>query len=154
MLPNALCVIFTIFVSFLQDNALFASKAKINFFEILSSRGCPKGTRSEVKISKTLILVFEVIVQPPKTHFLTFSSETKIMKITHSANGIIPWDEHGSWKINYFLSPISFTNKSLMCIQSLSNENIQTHWTRFEVWVQSFFFEVQCCIHIQQFGFG
>ena len=26
----------------------------------------------------------EVIVQPPKTHFLTFSSETKIMKITHS----------------------------------------------------------------------
>ena len=37
------------------------------------------------KIQKTLILVFEVIVQPPKTHFLTFSSETKIMKITHSA---------------------------------------------------------------------
>ena len=46
------------------------------------------------KFQKTLILVFEVIVQPPKTHFLTFSkvqkhimekkSETKIMKITHS----------------------------------------------------------------------
>ena len=33
---------------------------------------------------KTLILVFEVIVQPPKTHFLTFSSQTKIMKIAHS----------------------------------------------------------------------
>ena len=32
----------------------------------------------------TLILVFEVIVQPPKTHFLTFSSDTKNMKITHS----------------------------------------------------------------------
>ena len=29
-----------------------------------------------------MILVFEVIVQPPKIHFLTFSSETKIMKIT------------------------------------------------------------------------
>ena len=28
----ALCVIFTILVSFLRDNALFASKAKINFF--------------------------------------------------------------------------------------------------------------------------
>ena len=45
------------------------------FFEIFSN------------ISKTLILVFEVIVQPPKAHFLTFSSETKIMKITHSAGG-------------------------------------------------------------------
>ena len=40
------------------------------------------------KFPKTLILVFEVIVQPPKTHFLTFSSETKIMKITHSASQI------------------------------------------------------------------
>ena len=28
----ALCVIFTILVSFSQDNALFASKAKINVF--------------------------------------------------------------------------------------------------------------------------
>ena len=37
------------------------------------------------KFQKTLILAFEVIVQPPKTHFLTFSSETKFMKITHSA---------------------------------------------------------------------
>ena len=47
-----------------------------------------------------LILVFEVFVQPPKTHFLTFSkvqkhimekkSETKIMKITHSAYGGTP----------------------------------------------------------------
>ena len=34
---------------------------------------------------KTLLLAFEVIVQPPIAHFLTFSSETKIMKITHSA---------------------------------------------------------------------
>ena len=33
---------------------------------------------------KELILVFEVIVQPSKTHFWTFSSETKIIKITHS----------------------------------------------------------------------
>ena len=48
------------------------------------------------KIQKTLILVFEVIVEPPKTHFSTFSkvqkqknSETKIMKITHSATHII-----------------------------------------------------------------
>ena len=41
--------------------------------------------RSEKFFQKTLILGFEVIVQPPKAHFLTFSSETKIMKITHSA---------------------------------------------------------------------
>ena len=47
-----------------------------------------------------MILVFEVIMQPPKTIFLTFSSETKIMKITHSAlltrqtRNIVhdPWD--------------------------------------------------------------
>ena len=37
------------------------------------------------KFQKTLILAFEVIVQPLKAHFLTFSGETKIMKITHSA---------------------------------------------------------------------
>ena len=63
-------------------------KAKINaFFEIFSSEGSPKPkeTWSEEKLQKALILVFEVIVQPPKTHFLAFSSETKIMKITHSA---------------------------------------------------------------------
>ena len=35
-----------------------------------------------------LILGFEVIVQPPKTIFLTFSSETKIMKITYSVDGV------------------------------------------------------------------
>ena len=27
-------------------------------------------------------------MQPPKAHFLTFSSKTKIMKITHSGSGI------------------------------------------------------------------
>ena len=37
------------------------------------------------KFQRTLILVFEAIVQPPKTHFLTFSNKTKIMKITQSA---------------------------------------------------------------------
>ena len=53
----------------------------MKIFEQSSQEGA-----SEVKknFKKTLILVFEVIVQPPKTHFLTFSSETKIIKITHS----------------------------------------------------------------------
>ena len=45
-----------------------------------------RGQRSEKSFQKTLILVFEVIMQPPKRHFLTFSSETKIMKITHSVD--------------------------------------------------------------------
>ena len=51
------------------------------------------------KFQKTLILVFEVIMQPPKTHFFCHfqkckkhivekKSETKIMKITHSVRGI------------------------------------------------------------------
>ena len=48
----------------------------------------PEGT-SGVKnfFQKILILVFEVIVQPTKTQFLTFPSETKIMKIKHSDKG-------------------------------------------------------------------
>ena len=44
----------------------------------------PWSIRVKKFFQKTSILVFEVIPQPPKTHFLTFSSETKIMKITHS----------------------------------------------------------------------
>ena len=75
-------MIFTILVSFSWDNALFASKAKINFFE-------KNFERSEKNIQKTLILAYEVIVQPPKTYFLTFLCETKIVKITHSANTML-----------------------------------------------------------------
>ena len=63
-------------------------RLKSMFFEIFSNGATPKG---EEKIQKTLILVFEVIVQPLKTHFSAFSkvqkqkkSETKIMKITNS----------------------------------------------------------------------
>ena len=47
-------MIFTILVSFSRDNALFALKAKIN------------EKWSEKKFLTTLILVFEVIVQPTK----------------------------------------------------------------------------------------
>ena len=46
-----------------------------------------------------LILVFEVIVQPLKTHFLTFSSETKIKKIIHSANAPLWPTNIGSYRI-------------------------------------------------------
>ena len=61
-------------------------RLKSTLFEIFSNGTAPKElAESEKKFHTTLILVFEVIVQPPKTHVLTFSSETKIMKITHSA---------------------------------------------------------------------
>ena len=46
---------------FRQEDALFAT-----FFDIFSSEGSPKGTRSEEKMSTHLILAFEVILQ---THF-------------------------------------------------------------------------------------
>ena len=77
----ALCVIFKILVSFSWDNAPFAS----TLFEIILNGAAQRGQRIEKKFQTKLILVFEVIMQPPKAHFLTFSSETKIMKITHSA---------------------------------------------------------------------
>ena len=61
----ALFVIFTILVSFSRDNALFASKAKINIVWNFFERSDPKEA-SEVrkKFQTMLILVFEVIVQP------------------------------------------------------------------------------------------
>ena len=39
----ALCVIFTILVSFSQDNALLASKVKSKLFEIFSNGAAPMG---------------------------------------------------------------------------------------------------------------
>ena len=45
---------------------------KSTFFEIFSSSGLFWDPPLE-KFQKTLIFAFEVIVQPPKTHFLTFS---------------------------------------------------------------------------------
>ena len=59
---------------------------KSTLFEIFSNGAAPKEPEESENISKNVdFIVFEVIVQPqpPKTHFLTFSSETKIMKITH-----------------------------------------------------------------------
>ena len=68
------------FLNFLC-NALFASKAKITVFWNFFERSGPKGASRVKKIfQKTLILVFEVIVQPPKTHFLTF---LKVQEKTH-----------------------------------------------------------------------
>ena len=51
-------------------DCMITSKAKINvFLKKNSSEGSPKDTLSEEKISKMLILVFEVIMQSPKYTF-------------------------------------------------------------------------------------
>ena len=51
----ALCVIFTILVSFSRNNALFASKAKFHVFEIFSKGERPqRGQRSENFFSKNI----------------------------------------------------------------------------------------------------
>ena len=64
----ALCAIFTILVSFLRDNALFASKAKINvFWHFLEQRGPEEA--SGVKANSAL----------------SRKNETKFVKIIHSA---------------------------------------------------------------------
>ena len=79
-----------------MEVSLSATKAqmlKSMFYERSGHKGAC-GVKK--KFQKTLILVFEVIVQPPKRHFFTFSniqkthygekkSETKIMKIAYSA---------------------------------------------------------------------
>ena len=70
-----LCVIFTILVSFSRDNALFASKAKINvfwkakinvFWNFFKQSGPEGASGVKKKFPKTLILAFEVIVQLPE----------------------------------------------------------------------------------------
>ena len=62
---------------------------------------------------KTLIIVFEVIVKPHKTHFSTFAkvqkqkkSETKIMKITHSAQEAAAADYFCGWLHTPFVGSI------------------------------------------------
>ena len=76
-------MIFTILVSFLRDNVLFASK----LFEIFSNGGCRKGTRSVEKISNNVDFSLGGNLATTWEYFWTFSSETKIMKIRHSGAG-------------------------------------------------------------------
>ena len=60
------------------------------FIEIFSNGAPRRSQRSEKKFQKRLIIVFEIIMQLHKTHFLTLSSETKIMKITYSGESNSP----------------------------------------------------------------
>ena len=80
--PTSLCMIFTILCLCSKDNALSASKTLIYFF---SSKGVALRCHQSIVcfFQNMNILVFEVIMQPSQTHFLTFLCEIKIMKITH-----------------------------------------------------------------------
>ena len=71
--------------------ARLPQRLKSTLFEKFFKRSGPEGASGvKKKFQKMLILAFEVIMQPPKRHFLTFSkvkkahngekSETKIMK--------------------------------------------------------------------------
>ena len=60
-------------------------RLKSMLFEIFSNGGCPKGTRSVEKISNNVDFSLWGNRATTWEYFLTFSSETKIMKITHSA---------------------------------------------------------------------
>ena len=88
MLDYALCVIFTILVSFCGTNALFASKARINVVWNFFEWRVPKGTWSIEKISNNVDFSLWGNRATTWEYFLTFSSETKIMKIIHSALSI------------------------------------------------------------------
>ena len=60
-------------------------RLKSTLFEIFSNGGCPKGTRSVEKISNNVDFSLWGNRATTWEYFLTFSSETKIMKIRHSA---------------------------------------------------------------------
>ena len=85
---TALCVIFTLLVSFSisRDNALFPSKAKINVAWNFSNEAAPKGPEEWEKISNNFDFSLWGNLATTQSIFLTFSSETKIMKITHSVH--------------------------------------------------------------------
>ena len=61
--------------------ARLPQRLKSTFFDIFSNGAAPKGpAERRKKCQKTMNLALEVIVQPPKTHFLTFSKVQKKKK--------------------------------------------------------------------------
>ena len=68
-------------------------RLKSTLFEIFSNGGCPKGTRSVEKISNNVDFSLWGNRATTWEYFLTFSSETKIMKITHSASWVKSYAE-------------------------------------------------------------
>ena len=61
-------------------------RIKSTLFEIFSNGGCPKGTWSVEKISNNVDFSLWGNRATTWEYFMIFSSETKIMKITHSAH--------------------------------------------------------------------
>ena len=64
-------------------------RLKSTLFEFFSNGGCPKGTRSVEKISNNIDFSLWGNRATTWEYFLTFSSETKIMKIRHSVIWIV-----------------------------------------------------------------
>ena len=65
--------------------ARLPQRLKSMLFEIFLNGGCPKGTWSVEKISNNVDFSLWGNLATTWENFLTFSSETKIMKIRHSA---------------------------------------------------------------------
>ena len=106
-LTAALCVIFTILVSLSRDNALFALKAKINVVWNFFERSGPKGASGVRKFFQTtLILVFEVIVQPHENIFWHFQVRPKSWKsyISSADTYFFPWN------LEKIFMPLLFTS--------------------------------------------
>ena len=87
---STLCLIFMILVSlenvkkYSHVVAWLPQRLKSTLFEIFSNGGCPKGTRSVEKISNNVDFSLWGNRATTWEYLLTFSSETKIMKIRHS----------------------------------------------------------------------
>ena len=64
-------------------------RLKSTLFEIFSNGGCLEGTRSVEKISNNVDFILWGNGATTWEYFLTFSSETKIMKITHSVEELL-----------------------------------------------------------------
>ena len=98
----------------------------------------PSGTLRSKKFQTTLILAFEANSATTWEYFLTFSSETKIMKITHSAIltylanivlWIVKWKEESSsfWNHDYAIWQKLFT-----CFKFLPQEGASCQWFESE----------------------
>ena len=127
---------------FWQDNALFTSKAKINVFWKNFERSGPEGHQEwRFFFQKTLILAFEVIIQPPKhtfeirIFFSRFSSlcETrrKFVAINDNKIHITPTILHlYILKVHAENMPLLFFWSSALALLDLEQLCIMKYWGR------------------------
>ena len=79
-----MCDIHNFVLIFAGQMHCLPQRLKSTLFEIFSNGGCPKGTRSVEKISNNVDFSLWGNRATTWEYFLTFSSETKILKIRHS----------------------------------------------------------------------